>query len=365
MRSPSMWKRALLATATLVACNPTCDQSLDLCSGLTLQLSIPLISGADKNYEVRLDAQLPRRWNDASEEVFMRDTIIPIMANYCKVLHTELHAWVPPSLLRNDTCVGSLVNLIVRELHCACEATLRRDSDHFSAFEAEMGYAATLNALEAQAKRSERMEGSLWTADHSAQSDFANDLRSHKRECLLSGLELTAPEHVIEIGFNAGQSVVLAASVLAPGSRLTSFDLCSHAYTLKAARGAEIRKAVQKASIDFQLYCGNSTLTVPSAYASTATTLPRADFVHVDGGHDLETALADIRNLAQTPGLSQPRNRTVVVVDDCRQSFYGWEPENAVTWAWRLAVEAGYVVPLKLKTERCWEAQCWGHVVSR
>lgn len=127
---------------------------------------------------------------------------------------------------------------------------------------------------------------------------------------------------VAEVGFNAGLSA-RAFLMANPYVSVVSFDLC------ETRSGPATR--VSKAMIDKEfpgrhtLVCGDSTVTVPE-YARDNPDI-RFDVVFIDGGHDYQTAKADITNMR---ALSTPE--TVVIMDDLVPWFaYGVGPAKAWT----------------------------------
>ena len=113
-------------------------------------------------------------------------------------------------------------------------------------------------------------------------------------------------KNILEIGFNAGHSaeVILSANKEA---HVTSFDLGAHSYAY-----------VGKAYIDKKfpgrhtIIYGDSKITVPKQEGN----LPKSNNGHyecffIDGGHDYETAKADIQNCSR---LARPC--AMVMMDD-------------------------------------------------
>jgi predicted O-methyltransferase YrrM len=137
---------------------------------------------------------------------------------------------------------------------------------------------------------------------------------------------------VLEIGFNAGHSsyVFLEAR---PDVQVVSFDLGEHGYVSAAKEFID-----KKFPGRHQLVVGDSTVTVPQFQL----TYPDAvfDLAFVDGGHDYEVAIADLRNCQRlvAPG-------GLVVMDDLLEwRSWGIGP----TRAWAEAAQEGLVTPLEL-----------------
>lgn len=137
---------------------------------------------------------------------------------------------------------------------------------------------------------------------------------------------------VLEIGFNAGHSsyVFLEAR---PDVQVVSFDLGEHAY-VSAAKDFIDKKFPGR----HQLVLGDSTVTVPQ-YRQT---YPEAlfDLAFVDGGHDYEVAIADLRNCQQLVA----RNGLVVMDDLLPWKTWGIGP----TRAWAEVAQEGLVTSLEL-----------------
>jgi predicted O-methyltransferase YrrM len=140
-------------------------------------------------------------------------------------------------------------------------------------------------------------------------------------------LKNEAIKKIGEIGFNGGHSsfVFLGAR---PDTEVTSFDIGEHDY---------VETAEQYVSTAFpgrlQLIRGDSKATVPQF--ATGLEQPDFDLLFIDGGHDIQTAKADIANFAH---LARP-GASVVVDDYLPHRHYGVGP----SMAWDEAVSAGMV----------------------
>ena len=128
---------------------------------------------------------------------------------------------------------------------------------------------------------------------------------------------------VAETGFNAGHSAEMFLSDNA-NTDVTSFDIGLHRY---------VRKGFAYLTLTYpgrlNLIIGDSKKTVPEYVSKN----PHAkfDLIFVDGGHDRQTALADILNM----GKMAHRN-TLLVVDDL-------ENIGEVREAWNEAVRRGVI----------------------
>lgn len=160
-----------------------------------------------------------------------------------------------------------------------------------------------------------------------------------------------APERrrVMEIGFNAGHSAELFLGI--EGVTLVSFDLGVHEY-LK--RGKEFID--QTFPGRHTLVIGNSKKTVP-VYADTHP--EPFDFIFIDGGHDIETARADLRNCRRLAHAD-----TIVVLDDTIWRA-GWErPWNlGPNEAWTEGLASGVIREMSRRDYCPGRGMSWGTYV--
>jgi hypothetical protein len=99
---------------------------------------------------------------------------------------------------------------------------------------------------------------------------------------------------LLEIGFNAGHSAMLlllsALITSATPIDFTVFDLGEHAYFRPCMD--YIKKSFPHVNVE--VIEGNSRQTVPTYLSSNSHKNGTYDVVHIDGGHDYDTALNDI-----------------------------------------------------------------------
>jgi len=136
-------------------------------------------------------------------------------------------------------------------------------------------------------------------------------------------------KNILEIGFNAGHSaeVILSANKEA---KLTSFDLGIHSYT-----------SVGKEYID-KKFPERHTLILGDSKKTVAEHAGEYECFFIDGGHDYETAKADILNCAR---LARPC--AMVMMDDVvLPAVEGVEYSKGPTQAWLEAIKEGHITSL-------------------
>jgi predicted O-methyltransferase YrrM len=136
-------------------------------------------------------------------------------------------------------------------------------------------------------------------------------------------------KNILEIGFNAGHSaeVILSANKEA---HVTSFDLGIHSYT-----------SVGKDYID-KKFPGRHTLILGDSKESVPKHEDKYECFFIDGGHDYETAKADIQNCAL---LARPC--AMVMMDDVvLPPVEGVEYSKGPTQAWLEAIKEGLITSL-------------------
>ena len=145
----------------------------------------------------------------------------------------------------------------------------------------------------------EAIEGNLFTLHQQqplpAQPELS--LRGKRRNF---ALYVTGGRSLVEIGFNAGHSCLLALSVN-PSLRYVGVDLGEHAYTDPCFRYLQ---SVFPGRVE--LVTGDSREVLPLA--------GQFDRFHVDGGHGLEIAASDLRAV-----ISMAAPNSTILVDDINQ----------------------------------------------
>jgi predicted O-methyltransferase YrrM len=124
--------------------------------------------------------------------------------------------------------------------------------------------------------------------------------RLHKRRNFILGVAHAG--RLLEIGFNAGHSALLALSRV-PHLHYVGIDIAENPYTLSCASIIE-----QSFPGRARVIIADSRLELPRMLLSGE---PRMDAVHVDGGHDELTAQLDIMH-----ALLVTRFGGIVIVDD-------------------------------------------------
>ena len=129
-----------------------------------------------------------------------------------------------------------------------------------------------------------------------------------------------------EIGFNAGHSSDVFLSIRR-NIKVISFDIMEHPYVHIGKKYIDTTYPHRHTLIP-----GNSLVTVERFHAKHPKT--HFDLIFIDGGHDLTTALNDIKNMR-----SLASSRTILVVDDTNY------PD--VLRAWNISKQLGYVKEIK------------------
>jgi hypothetical protein len=118
---------------------------------------------------------------------------------------------------------------------------------------------------------------------------------------------------MLEIGFNAGHSALLALSAN-PQLAFYAIDICWHEYTKRCAEFLAVEFPGR-----FHFFAGDSREMLP--YLAERDDLPRFDLYHVDGGHSREICFADMSNCIRLAG-KFPRNGVAhLLLDDINASW--------------------------------------------
>jgi hypothetical protein len=148
---------------------------------------------------------------------------------------------------------------------------------------------------------------------------------SFLREFLRQHTEI---RRVLEIGFNAGHSSDTFLSTR-PDIEVTSFDIGTHAYSLRAKQFINQRFPGRHTFI-----LGDSLEEIPK-YIANGNTQP-FDLILIDGGHTYDVAWGDLRNVRP---LAIP-GHTIVIMDDLTR----WLPWGiGPTQVWCEALDSGLV----------------------
>ena len=130
------------------------------------------------------------------------------------------------------------------------------------------------------------LEGNLFYHHHTKKLDEARPDPSRARKRRNFCLAMKGKKQLLEIGFNAGHSALMACANN-PDLHYTGIDICGFSYIEPCA---EILKARFKDRFTF--HKGDSREVLPSLFLQT----DRFDIFHIDGSHTTTTAKADVIN---------------------------------------------------------------------
>ena len=181
------------------------------------------------------------------------------------------------------------------------------------------------------------LEGNLFYFNHAQNISVSSPdpRRKHKRKNFVSVIR--GKSTLLEIGFNAGHSALLALSAN-PDLRYVGIDIAKNAYTSNC--GALMKEQFGER---FQLIEGDSREVLPHVQYFMEDVAP--DVFHVDGGHWLGIAVSDIAgcvSIARARGVAAE-----IIVDDYAADF--------IQAAVQKFVDAKHVVDLQGSYE--WEGR--------
>jgi len=142
--------------------------------------------------------------------------------------------------------------------------------------------------------------------------------------------ETYKPSTVLEIGFNAGHSaeVILHYS---DRTSLLSFDLGDHDYVTCGKKYIDMTFPNRH-----ELILGDSRKTVPEFIR--ANPHKKYDMIFIDGGHEFETAYADLINCREAA-----HRDTIVIMDDTMYLEDGRPADVGPTNAWLKGIADGLI----------------------
>ena len=250
----------------------------------------------------------------------------------------------------------------------ATDAALGATFDRVEQDTAHRGHMNRLHEMARLASNS-RVEGSLW-----ADPSLSEVAAQRKRECnvFAAGMVWPPPRTLLEVGFNTGTSLSMFLMLVPSIVRVHEFDMCEHPYV--KPNFADLRNSFP--AVEMALYCGDSKVTLGShggggggggggdggggvvdvvekGIEAEVDVLPlvlrkqegalteedgglvdnerglldtfTADVIHIDGGHDFDTAWLDIVNAGKfARGARHARgeetgaggSRTLLIIDN-------------------------------------------------
>jgi len=147
---------------------------------------------------------------------------------------------------------------------------------------------------------------------------------------------------VMEIGFNAGHSAEIFLKNN-PDIDLVSFDIGHHDYTEHARKYIEITYPGRH-----RLILGDSKQTIPEFIKENPDV--KFDLIFIDGGHDYETASADLEN-----SLLLSHKDTIIAIDDVTDP-----PEANYTVGPTAIWKEGKITEINAKVYDRYRGMAWG-----
>eukprot|EP00435_Cladocopium_sp_Y103_P049797 s1270_g15.t1 len=115
------------------------------------------------------------------------------------------------------------------------------------------------------------------------------EMKSKQRNLFHLAQQAGEGAKILEVGFNAGHSVCLMM-LANPTSKVITFDLCEHHYTKPCVEALKRFFGPHR----LELVEGSSADTLPRFHRQQPDV--QFDLFHVDGGHQYQQALADLKN---------------------------------------------------------------------
>lgn len=179
-----------------------------------------------------------------------------------------------------------------------------------------------LNQLNKIVYNQQQVEGNLFYQDKQQQAGEINTLFEYKRQKLFNIVK--GKKSVLEIGVNGCHSA-LTMLTSNPELKYYGFDINWHSYTQPAV------DYIKTCFKNVNYIVGDSKLTIPEFKKNI-----KFDVIHIDGGHSIEQARADIENCKRLA-----KKDTYIVFDDCNSLTDGRKSRLLVLW--NEYVRAGYI----------------------
>lgn len=152
--------------------------------------------------------------------------------------------------------------------------------------------------------------------------------------------------NVLEIGFNAGSSadIILANNL---NTNLVSFDIGFHDYISLAEKYIN-----EKYPNRHKLIIGDSTKTIPEFETDI-----KFDVIFIDGGHEYDTVIADLRNCKRFA-----HENTIVMLDDYSPNYDACYTVGP-TRAWNEFIQNNEIKEINRKEYRLARGMVWGNYI--